>query len=162
MSELILFDTSILVDQIRDNRHLDRMLNVDGIVRNSSVVLAELWREAPSILDRKVLEALERNHPTLTPTAKNWVESGQVLDRMRADHGFEPKKLRDLHFDVLIALTTRAHGARLITSNRVDFELIRTHRAFKLETWQATSALDTSFGEGTQQRPLRVGAAFEF
>jgi predicted nucleic acid-binding protein len=135
MSELILFDTSILVDQIRDNRHLDRMLNVDGIVRNSSVVLAELWRGATSIVDRKVLEALERNHPTLTPTAKVWVESGQVLETMRADHGFEPRKLRDLHFDVLIALTARAHGARLITSNRRDFELIRTYRAFNLEVW---------------------------
>jgi predicted nucleic acid-binding protein len=40
-----------------------------------------------------------------------------------------------LHFDVLIALTTRTHGARLITSNRSDFELIRKYRSFKLEVW---------------------------
>ena len=43
--------------------------------------------------------------------------------------------MRDLHFDVLIALTARTHGARLITSNRGDFELIRTYRDFKLEVW---------------------------
>jgi len=135
MSELIVFDTSIVVDQIRGNRHLVRMLKVDGNVRNSSVVLAELWRGVTNAVDRKVVEGMERNHATLTPTAKNWIESGQVLGRLRADRGFEAGKLRDLHFDVLIALTARAHGAKLITSNRDDFELIRTYREFKLEVW---------------------------
>jgi predicted nucleic acid-binding protein len=135
MSELIVFDTSIVVDQIRSDRHLDRMLNVDGVVRNSSVVLAELWRAATGAVDRKVVETLERNHPTLTPTAKNWVESGQLLAKMRADKGFDAGKVRDLHFDLLIALTARAHGARVITSKRADFELIREYRAFKLEVW---------------------------
>jgi predicted nucleic acid-binding protein len=43
--------------------------------------------------------------------------------------------LRDLHFDLLIALTARSHGATLITTNRADFELIREYRGFKLEVW---------------------------
>lgn len=55
--------------------------------------------------------------------------------KIQRDHGFAPAKLRDLHFDVLIALTARTHGARLITSNRSDFELIREYRDFKLEVW---------------------------
>ena len=135
MSEFVIFDTSVIVDQIRNNRHLDRLLNVDGLIRSSSVVLAELWRGVSSRVDRKTVEALERNHPTLTPTASNWLESGQLLGKMRADNGFEPHKLRDLHFDVLIALTARTHGARLITSNRDDFELIRGYREFRLEVW---------------------------
>jgi predicted nucleic acid-binding protein len=54
---------------------------------------------------------------------------------MHTDSGFEPHKLRDLHFDVLIALTARTHGALLITSNRIDFELIREYRDFRLEVW---------------------------
>jgi predicted nucleic acid-binding protein len=54
---------------------------------------------------------------------------------MGDDEGFEPRKLRELHFDVLIALTARSHGARLVTSNRADFELIRTYRDFDLEVW---------------------------
>jgi predicted nucleic acid-binding protein len=54
---------------------------------------------------------------------------------MQGDRGFEPSKLRDLHFDVLIALTARSHGAMLITSNRADFELIREYRDFNLEVW---------------------------
>ena len=45
------------------------------------------------------------------------------------------KDARDLHFDVLIALTARSCGACLITSNRADFELIRGYRDFELEVW---------------------------
>jgi len=54
---------------------------------------------------------------------------------MRSDLGFAPEKLRDLHFDVLIALTARSHGARVITSNRADFQLIQSYRKFELEIW---------------------------
>jgi predicted nucleic acid-binding protein len=104
-------------------------------MRNCSVVLAELWRGATSRVDRKVVLALERNHPILTPTTNHWLESGHILAQIRDDKGFEPAKLRDLHFDVLIALTARAHGARVITSNRTDFELIREYREFGLEVW---------------------------
>ena len=62
-------------------------------------------------------------------------ESGQTPSKIRDDRGFEPPNLRDLHFDVLIAPTARAHGARLITSNRADFELILEYREFGLEVW---------------------------
>jgi predicted nucleic acid-binding protein len=135
MSEVVVFDTSVLIDQIRSNRHLDRMLSLDAVVRNSAVVFAELWRGATSSADREILQSLERNYPSLTPTTNNWLESGRLLAKINADRGFEPRKLRDLHFDVLIALTVRTHGARLITSNRADFELIREYRDFKLEVW---------------------------
>jgi predicted nucleic acid-binding protein len=135
MNEIVLFDSSVLIDQIRTNSHWGRIRQVDGRIRNSSVVLAELWRGASSRVDRKAVEEIERGHAVLTPTAKNWLESGQILARMRKDHGFDGKKLRDLHFDVLIALTARTHGARLITTNRADFELIRKHRDFRLEVW---------------------------
>jgi predicted nucleic acid-binding protein len=101
------------------------------------VVLAELWRGARKPAEREFLRALQRNHPVLAPTAGNWLESGQLLAKIGADKGFTPQKLRDLHFDVLIALTARSHGARLITSNRADFELINSHCKFKLEIWPA-------------------------
>lgn len=135
MSEIILFDTSVLIDDQRTARHSQRMAGLTGLVRNSSVVLAELWRGAISPVDRKILHALERNHPILTPTEQNWLDSGKILAKIQADRGFEPRKLHDLHFDVLIALTARSHGAKLITSNRTDFELIREYRAFELEVW---------------------------
>ena len=135
MSDFVVLDSSILVDDFRTGIHSDRIAAIDGVLRNSSVVLAELWRGARSPADREVLQALEQSHPIFTPTANNWLESGHLLSKIHADKGFEPHKLRDLHFDVLIALTVRAHGARLITSNRIDFELIRDYREFKLEVW---------------------------
>jgi predicted nucleic acid-binding protein len=54
---------------------------------------------------------------------------------MRKDFGFSPAKLRELHFDVLIALTARSNGARVITSDARDFELIKRYRSFDLEVW---------------------------
>ena len=127
--------TSIFIDHLRTGRHRERIESVTGLIRTSSVVLAELWRGATKPAERKFLRALERNHRILTPTEKNWLESGQILGKIYADTGFTPDKLRDLHFDVLIALTARSHGARLVTSNRSDFEMINRYRKLQLEIW---------------------------
>ena len=108
---------------------------MDGLVRTSSVVLAELWRGAVGPGEHKFLRAMARNHPILTPTQNNWLESGEILAGIRADHGFDAPKLHSLHFDVLIALTARSHGARLVTTNQRDFELINRYREIKLEMW---------------------------
>ena len=132
---MVIFDSSILIDHLRTNCHARRMAALDDLVRYSAVVLAELWRGAATQAEQALLRALERNFPIFAPTEKDWLESGQLLLKMQRDHGFEGRKLRDLHFDVLIALTARSHGAALITSNRADFELIREYRAFKLEVW---------------------------
>ena len=135
MSEFAIFDTSVLIDQLRTNRHALRIGRLDVPVKNSSVVIAELRRGAVDPKETKLVNEMEKNHEVLTPTASNWLESGLILAKMRDDEGFDPHKLRDLHFDELIALTARSHGARLITSNRTDFELIRAYRNFKLELW---------------------------
>ena len=135
MSEIIIFDTSVLVDDLRTGRHQQRIQSVTGLIRTSSVVLAELWRGATKPPEREFLRTLARNHPILTPTEKNWLESGEILQKIRASHGYTPDKLRDLHFDVLIALTALSHGARLIASNRAEFELIHHYRKIRLEIW---------------------------
>ncbi len=135
MSEFVIFDTSVLVDRLRSNRHAQRMNESSLLVRYSSVVLAELLRGATEAEERKFVAILTKSRFILTPTTKNWLESGEILARINADEGFQPAKLRDLHFDVLIALTARVHGAKVITSNRADFELIRKYRKFELEVW---------------------------
>lgn len=135
MSDVVIFDTSVLVDQLRTDRHRRRIENLSGIIRNSAVVMGELWRGATKPAEREFLRTLARNHPTFTPTEKHWLESGEILGKIHSDLGFTPHKLRDLHFDVLIALTARSQGARLITSNRTDFEIIRRYRRFELEIW---------------------------
>ncbi len=60
-------------------------------------------------------------------TARRWrriLPRGKGRSKIHAAKGFGPEKLRDLHSDVLIALTARSLGARRVTSNRADFELI--------------------------------------
>jgi predicted nucleic acid-binding protein len=61
---------------------------------------------------------------------------------MHARHGFEPAKLRELHFDVLISLTARSNGAKVITSKRADFERIRKYPDLRLEVWQVARVLN--------------------
>ena len=135
MHKSIVLDTCIVLDDLRTGCYSGRIRSIDGVLRSSFVVLAELWRGVVTPADRRMLQSLERNHPILTPTRNNWLESGQMLSRIQADKGFEAGKLRDLHFDVLIALTARSYGPRLIPSNRADFELIREYREFQLEVW---------------------------
>jgi predicted nucleic acid-binding protein len=135
MSELVIFDTSVLVDALRTGGLQERIRSLTGLIRTSSVVLAELWRGATKADEREFLRTLARNHPILTPTEKNWLDAGEILAKIYLAHGFASSKLRDLHFDVLIALTARSHGARLITTNRVDFEMIHRFRKVRLEIW---------------------------
>jgi predicted nucleic acid-binding protein len=135
VSNLIIIDTSIFIDHLRTGCHQERIDSLVGLVRLSSVVMAELWRGATKPAEQTFLRNLEKNHPILTPTENTWLESGRLLGRIRRDMGFSPDKLRDLHFDVLIALTARSYGARVITSNGNDFELIREYRRFDLVIW---------------------------
>ena len=112
MSDIIVFDTSVLVDDLRTARHQAKIQSLSGLIRTTSMVLAELWRGATKAAERDFVRALGRNHPIFTPTEKTWLESGQLLAKIHAVKGFTPEKLRDLHFDVLIALTARSNAAR--------------------------------------------------
>jgi len=132
---IIIFDTSIFIDHLRTNKYGKHIQDVSGLIRNSSVVLAELSRGATSEAEEHFVATLAKNHPILIPTEKNWLESGVVLSKIYKAKGFDPEKLRDLHFDVLIALTARNHGAIVVTSNRTDFELIMSFKTFRLEVW---------------------------
>lgn len=134
-NRILLFDTSIFVDQLRTDRHRERIASASGQIRYSSVVLAELLRGATKRSERDIVETLSKQSLLLTPSEKNWLESGHLLSRMSVEHGYLPGKLRDLHFDVLIALTASTHGATVITSNRSDFEMIRRYKRFALEFW---------------------------
>ena len=134
-NRVIVLDTSIFIDHLRTNKYAGDIQNLSGLIRNSSVVLSELARGATHESELDFVSILAKNHPILTPTERNWLESGSLLYRMHEDKGFSPGKLRDLHFDVLIALSARDHGATVITSDRPDFELIRHYKEFRLEIW---------------------------
>ena len=135
MSDLVIFDTSVLID--------DCELDDTNIECNRSPAYPDMFCGSgwscgvvpPSQRSGNSCEHWPGTTPVLTPTEKNWLESGQILGRIHSDRGFTAGKLRDMHFDLLIALTARSYGARLITSNRVDFEVINNYRKVQLEIW---------------------------
>lgn len=49
---------------------------------------------------------------------------------------YEQRKIQELSFDVLIALTARSIGATVITLNGQDFEDIQRHRRFRFLRWE--------------------------
>jgi predicted nucleic acid-binding protein len=135
-NRIIIFDTAVFIDHLRTNKFKNHFQNLHGLIRNSSVVLSELLRGATRKEEKDFIDVLIKNYPILTPTEKNWIESGEVLWEINKDKGLSPEKLRDMHFDVLIAATARNYGATVITSNKSDFELIKGYKAFNLEIWQ--------------------------
>lgn len=134
-NRIVIFDTSVFIDQLRTNKHKEKISTLTGLIRNSAVVLAELLRGAAKHEELAFIKVLTENYPILTPTEKNWLESGEILSKVYCEMGYKPEKLRDLHFDVLIALTARNYGATVITSNVADFELIQRYRPFAFEAW---------------------------
>jgi predicted nucleic acid-binding protein len=134
-SRVAILDTSIYVELVRHGRFRDELLELPYLVRNSAVVLSELRRGATLPRERRWLDQLERQHQVLFPGIWEWHRSGTILERLRKKRGYEAKKLRDLHFDALIALTARAVGAVVITCNGEDFEALRSEERFELMVW---------------------------
>jgi predicted nucleic acid-binding protein len=104
VSNLVILDTSIFIDHHPTRCRQQRIDSLAGLIRLSSVVLAQLWRGATEPAEREFLRALEENHRILTPTENDWLESGRLLGQIYSDKGFTPDKLRDLHFGALVAL----------------------------------------------------------
>ena len=96
INRIIIFDTSIYIDHLRTNKFKKHFENLVGLIRNTSVVLSELHRGAVKKEERNFISVLSKNHPVLTPTNKNWLESGRLLSKIKKDHGFSPEKIRDL------------------------------------------------------------------
>lgn len=123
------------IPYLRHGTYADRLQAVRGVFRNSAVVLAELLRGATRRAEVRLVEAMARSVAVLTPSRGDWTASGRILGRLGRLRRFDPARLRDLHFDVLVALTARAAAGVVITADREDFEAIRTVLGFDLEVW---------------------------
>jgi predicted nucleic acid-binding protein len=134
-SRIALIDTSIYVELLRHGTFASELIALPLLVRTSAVVLSELRRGASLPRERRFLDELEANHPVFFPGSWEWRRSGEILQRLRRREGYDAKKLRDLHFDALIALTARAIGATVVTANRNDFETLQSEERFELLVW---------------------------
>jgi predicted nucleic acid-binding protein len=131
-----ILDTSLYIDNFRTGRFTFRLLQSSFIVRCSSVVLHELLRGARTALERKFVMELGKRCQVLTPTEQHWSHAADILSRIRRGEHYEASKIRELAFDVLIALSARSIGASVITSNRHDFQTIQRYLPFHLICWE--------------------------
>jgi predicted nucleic acid-binding protein len=134
-AELAVLDTSVYVENVRGGRFEQELLSLPFLVRVSAVVGAELMRGARSPQAKRFVEQLTQRFPLVVPTESDWMRSGVLVRTLAARHGFEAAKVRDIHFDVLIALGARRIGAHLITCNARDYRVIRDVLSFKLLCW---------------------------
>jgi predicted nucleic acid-binding protein len=132
---LAILDTSVYIENFRTGRFSLELLRSSWIVRCSAVVLHELRRGARADLELQFVSDLAKKVRIITPTERHWIESGEILSLIGKKRGFDPVKMRELAFDILIALSAREIGATLITCNRRDFAEIRKHKVFNVLYW---------------------------
>jgi tRNA(fMet)-specific endonuclease VapC len=134
-ANLAVIDSSVYIDNLRERRFEKELLELGWVVRLSAVVLAELRRGARSAPMIKFVDALAKNFRVVAPNEREWDESGKIVARLVRAKGYDIHKTREIHFDVLIALTARKIGAVLITRDAEDFNAIRRFVEFKLLCW---------------------------
>jgi len=132
---LAILDTSVYIENFRTGRFTLDLLRSPWIVRCSAVVLHELRRGTKTALELKFVSELAKRVQIITPNERHWLKSAEILSRIGRKSGYGPIKLRELAFDVLIALSARDIGATLVTCNRKDFSEIRKHKFFKVLYW---------------------------
>jgi predicted nucleic acid-binding protein len=135
-AKLAILDTSVYIENFRTGRFAFHLLQAPYVIRCSAVVLHELFRGARPGLERRFVMDLMNRCRIITPTEAHWIHAGEFLNAMRRRQHYEVNKLRELAFDMLIALTARSIGATLITSNEADFQAIRRHLSFPLLCWK--------------------------
>ena len=134
-TKFALLDTAIYIENFRSGRFTFRLLQAPFIIRCSSVVLHELLRGARTATERKFVFELSRQCQVLTPTEQQWLKAAEILNRLRRREHYEAAKVRELAFDVLIALSARSIGASVITTNHADFQTIQREVPFHLLCW---------------------------
>ncbi len=129
---LAVVDTSVYLEHFRKGSFKRELQSGAFLIRNSAVVLSELYRGCREAHERSAIDELAHHFPIVTPSESVWLESGSILAKLSRQKGYSADKVRDLHFDVLIALSARSIGAVVITCNRRDFEEIKKIKEFKL------------------------------
>jgi predicted nucleic acid-binding protein len=137
-ANLAILDTSVYVDNLRFGHFKQEILDYSG-----SQIRYSLQRSGfGGIIERRSIQRNEKvcrrpgeKSPNYRPNQREWVQSGRIVNRLVAAKGYDIHKTREVHFDVLIALTARRIGAYLITCNVDDFTTVREFFDFNLVCW---------------------------
>ncbi len=120
--ELAILDTSVYIKNFRTGRFTQRITESPFLFRGASVVIHELLRGARKLAEREFALDLAATLRLSTPAERIWLDSGEIVARLAMAKGYERRKIQELSFDVLIALTARSIGATVITTNGQDFQ----------------------------------------
>lgn len=133
-------DTNLFIRAFRDpaaNEELQRFHQLFAPFEFLSAVVAQELRAgarstpARRLLERQVLEPFVRRDRVVTPSARAWHESGDLLADMAVDEGLDVSRVsKAFGNDVLVALSCREAGVVVVTDNERDFERIRRRVRF--------------------------------
>lgn len=133
-------DTNLFIRAFRDpaaNEELQRFHQLFAPFEFLSAVVAQELRAgarstpARRLLERQVLEPFVRRDRVVTPSARAWHESGDLLADMAVDEGLDVSRVsKAFGNDVLLALSCREAGVVVVTDNERDFERIRRRVRF--------------------------------
>ena len=123
-----ILDTNVYIDHWERGLHQESLENLRRafIIRHSAVVLSELRRGARERdAQRLVAQLFALATVRWEPTATDWWEAGRLVRIIGDKQDWDINKRREFQNDALIALTARRHGATVVTSNTIDFEVLR-------------------------------------
>lgn len=133
-------DTNLFIRAFRDpaaNEEFQRFHQLFAPFEFLSAVVAQELRAgarstpARRLLERQVLEPFVRRDRVVTPSARAWHESGDLLADMAVDEGLDVSRVsKAFGNDVLVALSCREAGVVVVTDNERDFERIRRRVRF--------------------------------
>lgn len=133
-------DTNLFIRAFRDpaaNEEFQRFHQLFAPFEFLSAVVAQELRAgarstpARRLLERQVLEPFVRRDRVVTPSARAWHESGDLLADMAVDEGLDVSRVsKAFGNDVLLALSCREAGVVVVTDNERDFERIRRRVRF--------------------------------
>lgn len=131
----VLLDTNLYIDWLNKGLQQEFMAG-PGMVRYLSAVVAmELRAGATKSQAERALDQLIRAYTKasrlIAPSSALYDKAGAVLRRLRGE-GRDVRRAALVN-DVLIALTTRALGATLLTKDVKDFSVIKDVTGAKVE-----------------------------
>lgn len=131
----VVADTNLYIDWINAGRHGDVLFEREAVKYLSAVVMLELYAGAFSPRDQRlvrgIVTAFDRVDRVLIPSRAVYEDAGHVLRALQESRGYSVTS-PSLTNDVLIALSARAIGATVMTSNARDFAAICEVRRFQL------------------------------
>lgn len=134
MARYALPDTNVLIRHFREDLTQEFMAFARRyILRQSAVVLSELYRGASDRASTRAVDLLARSAQIWAPETSDWLQAGRLVRTIGETAGYDIHKRRELQNDCLIALTARRHGAIVLTGDIADFRLIASRVRIEIE-----------------------------